>query len=246
MERARREGWEGCRGENQSTLAKRSTPPTTQPALSHPQKTHSHTTTPPHNTHSYLIPGGSGGAFERQGFTFDVGASMMFGLGPAGDPGSTNLITRALAAVGQSAATVPDPTQIHYHLPASAAHPDGLEVKVWREYGAFIEELTRAFPHEKAGIQKFYDECWRVFNALNALELKSLEEPAYLLGQFARKPGACLTLASFVATNAGDVARKHITDPELLRFIDMECYCWSTVGADLTPMINAGMVFCDR
>ncbi len=38
----------------------------------------------------------------------------------------------------------------------------------------------------------------------------------------------------------------HIQDPELLHFIDIECYCWSTVLADLTPMINAGMVFCDR
>ena len=35
-------------------------------------------------------------------------------------------------------------------------------------------------------------------------------------------------------------------DPELLRFIDIECYCWSTVLADFTPMINSGMVFCDR
>lgn len=35
-------------------------------------------------------------------------------------------------------------------------------------------------------------------------------------------------------------------DPELLRFVDLECFLWSTVNADLTPMINAGMVFCDR
>ena len=26
----------------------------------------------------------------------------------------------------------------------------------------------------------------------------------------------------------------------------MECFCWSTVPADFTPLINAGMVFCDR
>jgi prolycopene isomerase len=32
----------------------------------------------------------------------------------------------------------------------------------------------------------------------------------------------------------------------LLKFIDMECYCWSVVPADRTPMINAGMVFSDR
>ena len=69
-----------------------------------------------------------------------------------------------------------------------------------------------------------------------------------LLGcvEFAKHPVACLTLASFLATNTGDVARRHIKDPELLRFIDIECYCWSTVLADETPMINSGMVFCDR
>ena len=38
----------------------------------------------------------------------------------------------------------------------------------------------------------------------------------------------------------------HLQDPELLSFIDIECYCWSTVLAEFTPMINAGMVFCDR
>lgn len=31
-----------------------------------------------------------------------------------------------------------------------------------------------------------------------------------------------------------------------MSFIDIECYCWSTVLAEFTPMINAGMVFCDR
>lgn len=59
----------------------------------------------------------------------------------------------------------------------------GLEVKVWRDYDQFIAELTSKFPHEKRGIKKFYDECWRVFNSLNSLELKSLEELRYLLGR---------------------------------------------------------------
>lgn len=50
----------------------------------------------------------------------------------------------------------------------------------------------------------------QVFNALNTLELKSLEEPRYLLEQFAAHPIACLTLASFVASNTGDTARRVI------------------------------------
>lgn len=29
----------------------------------------------------YLIPGGSAGHFKREGYTFDVGSSMMFGFG---------------------------------------------------------------------------------------------------------------------------------------------------------------------
>ena len=45
----------------------------------------------------YLIPGGSGGSFKREGYTFDVGASMIFGFG---ETGHTNLLTRALADVG--------------------------------------------------------------------------------------------------------------------------------------------------
>ena len=36
----------------------------------------------------YIIPGGSGGSFKRKGYTFDVGASMIFGFG---DKGYTNL-----------------------------------------------------------------------------------------------------------------------------------------------------------
>ena len=59
----------------------------------------------------------------------------------------------------------------------------GLEVKVWLDYEQFIGELGDRFPHERRGIRKFYDECWRVFNSLNSLELKSLEEPRYLLGR---------------------------------------------------------------
>ena len=42
------------------------------------------------------------------------------------------------------------------------------------------------------------------------------------------------------------MAKKHIKDEDLLRLIDMECFCWSVMPADRTPMINAGMVFSDR
>jgi prolycopene isomerase len=185
----------------------------------------------------YLIPGGSAGYFEREGYRFDVGASMIFGFGTQG---TTNLLTRALKAVNVSLETIPDPVQIHYHL------PDGLNLKVHKDYEKFLQELTAYFPHEREGIRRFYDECWQVFNCLNTMELLSLEEPRYLMRVFFQHPLACLGLVKYLPQNAGDIARRYIKDPRLLKFIDMECYCWSVVPADKTPAINAGMVFSDR
>ena len=186
---------------------------------------------------SYIIPGGSSGYFERSGYHFDVGASMIFGFG---DRGTTNLLTRALAAVDMKVETIPDPVQVHYHL------PENLELKVHQDYEKFLQELISKFPHEAAGIRKFYGECWKVFNCLNSMELLSLEELGYLTRVFFKNPLACLGLARYLPQNVGDLARQYIRDPKLLQFIDMECYIWSVVPADQTPMINAGMVFADR
>jgi prolycopene isomerase len=185
----------------------------------------------------YLIPGGSGGSFRREGYTFDVGASMIFGFG---EKGHTNLLTRALADVGQHCDTIADPAQLEYHLPG------GLNVAVDRDYDHFISELTARFPHEAQGIRSFYDTCWQVFRCLDAMPLLSLEDPAYLAKVFFQAPLACLGLARWLPFNVGDVARAHIKDEQLLKFIDMECFCWSVMPADRTPMINAGMVFSDR
>lgn len=157
-----------------------------------------------------------------------------------GQNGTTNLLTRALNAVNVSVETIADPVQIHYHL------PNGLDLKVDRVYEKYLQNLTAYFPHETKGIRRFYDECWRVFNCLNSMDLLSLEEPRYLLRTFLKHPLACLGLVKYLPQNAGDIARRYIKDPELLRFIDMECYCWSVVPANMTPMINAGMVFSDR
>ncbi len=185
----------------------------------------------------YLIPGGSGGSFRRGDYIFDVGASMIFGFGRKGH---TNLLTRALADVGEECVTIADPSQLEYHL------PDGLNVIVDRDYDSFLDHLTASFPHEAKGIRAFYDTCWQVFRCLDAIPLLSLEDPAYLAKVFFRAPLACLGLARWLPVNVGDVARAHIKDPNLLKFIDMECFCWSVMPADLTPMINAGMVFSDR
>ncbi len=185
----------------------------------------------------YIIPGGSGGSFRRKGYTFDVGASMIFGFG---DKGYTNLLTRALRDVNEKCETIPDPVQLEYHLPKN------FNISVDKNYEQFISKLTAIFPKEKEGIKKFYDTCANVFKCLDSMPLLSIEDPSYLLKVFFKAPLSCLGLARWLPVNAGDVARKFIEDPELLKFIDIECFCWSVMPALKTPMINAGMVFTDR
>ena len=88
----------------------------------------------------YIIPGGSGGSFKRNGYTFDVGASMIFGFG---EKGYTNLLTRALKDVNEKCETIPDPVQLEYHL------PNKLSISVDKNYQKFISKLSARFPHEK-------------------------------------------------------------------------------------------------
>ncbi len=185
----------------------------------------------------YIIPGGSGGSFKRKGYTFDVGASMIFGFG---DKGYTNLLTRALKDVNEKCVTIPDPVQLEYHL------PNNFSISVDKNYDQFIGKLSASFPKEKEGIKKFYDTCTNVFKCLDSMPLLSIEDPSYLFKVFFKAPLSCLGLARWLPVNAGDVARKFIKDPELLKFIDIECFCWSVMPALKTPMINAGMVFTDR
>ena len=88
---------------------------------------------------------------------------------------------------------------------SSAARPQqGLNVRVPRLYQTFLSKLCGRFPHERQGIQAFYNECWRVFHALNSIELRSLEEPRYLMQQFIKSPLSCLKLASCLTSNTGE------------------------------------------
>ena len=96
----------------------------------------------------YIIPGGSGGSFKRNGYTFDVGASMIFGFG---DKGYTNLLTRALKDVDEKCETIPDPVQLEYHLPNNF----NISVDKNLRYRAYQKRSTDALK----GFKKKLDSC---------------------------------------------------------------------------------------
>lgn len=185
-------------------------------------------------------PGGSCASFMHQGYTFDTGASVFYGFSEGESSGTLNLHTRIFRRLGVDLPTIPDPVQIHYHL------PDGFDVPVFYERERFLGALINRFPHEAEGIRAFYRELEEVHKILSALPAGSLEDIVHILQVGLKNPGKTMALAVKTFKSMGKTARKYIRDDELLRFIDIEAYSWAVQDALSTPLVNAGICLADR
>ncbi|MFQ3639832.1 MAG: FAD-dependent oxidoreductase, partial [Chloracidobacterium sp.] len=185
----------------------------------------------------HSVPGGSASYFTRAGYRFDVGASLLYGLGTEG---TINFVAEALAEVGEAVETQRDDVQIHYHL------PDGMEIRAHYDREQFLDELTGYFPHERAGIRAFYDAAMAAYRVMARVPLIALDDVPGLVRGVATAPFDALRMSQAALTTLGDLARRHIRDVRLRRFIDIETFCWALTGASATPLVNAALVFGDR
>ncbi|TLU87583.1 MAG: FAD-binding protein [Chlorobium sp.] len=185
-------------------------------------------------------PGGSCSSFQREGYTFDAGASVFYGFGENNSSGTLNLHTRIFRSLGVEVRTIPDPVQIHYHL------PNGFAVAACHDRHAFFGALAARFPHEAEGIKKFYRELEEVYDILSSMPAGSLEDVIHLLSVGSANPLKTVALAMKSFRSMGKTARRYISDEELLHFIDIEAYSWAVQDAIATPLVNAGICLADR
>ncbi len=186
------------------------------------------------------FPGGSCSSFQREGYRFDAGASVFYGFAEGERSGTLNLHTKIFKKLGISVATIPDPVQIHYHL------PQGFALPVYYNLQTFLAALSARFPREEEGIRKFYQELVDVYDILSAMPAGSLEDPAHLFSVGTSQPLSTMALAMKTFRSMGKTARKYMHDEELLRFIDIEAYSWAVQDALSTPLVNAGICLADR
>ena len=184
--------------------------------------------------------GGSCSSFQREGYRFDAGASVFYGFGGNDGSGTLNLHTRIFRKLGVAVQTIPDPVQIHYHL------PDGFSLPVCYDREAFLNALSARFPHEAEGISKFYHELNDVYDILSSMPAGSLEDVVHLLSVGGTSPLKTVALALKSFRSMGKTARRYIRDAELLHFIDIEAYSWAVQDAIATPLVNAGICLADR
>jgi prolycopene isomerase len=186
------------------------------------------------------FPGGSCSAFRKGGYTFDAGASVFYGFSDDDTKGTLNLHSRIFRKLGVEVRTIPDPVQIHYHLPS------GFDVPVHYDQRRFLECLYLRFPHEKEGIRRFYDELESVYQILSSLPAGSLEDVLHIATVGSKHLLKSVALGVKTLYSMGGIARKYIQDEELLRFIDLESYSWAVQDALATPLVNAGICLADR
>lgn len=185
----------------------------------------------------HLIPGGSASHFNRKGYCFDVGASLLYTLG---ERGKANFLHRILAEIDEPIKSILDPIQIHYHL------PEGLEIRAHYDRERFLSELIAIFPDEAEAIRKFYNKLDTIFALMDSLDYISIEDMEAGMKFAFTRPISAIRLAINSFKDLGTLARRMFKNPKLLRFIDLECYSWALVGASATPLINASIVIGDR
>lgn len=185
----------------------------------------------------HTAPGGSASCFTRKGYRFDVGASLFYGLA---DSGTTCFVRKVLDEIGEPLDVVHDPVQIHYHL------PNGREVRTHKDRDRFLDELVALFPHEARGIRRFYDRIDAFFRRLNQMPFESIEDVDHLVRVATRFPLGTLQLMYYSLVDIARIARRYVSDPDLLAFIEIECYAWALTGASQVPFINGAIVLGDR
>jgi C-3',4' desaturase CrtD len=178
-----------------------------------------------------IVPGGCASTFQRQGFTFDVGATQVAGLEPGG------IHHRIFAELGIEvpAATFCDPACAVF-LPGETT-----PINVWRDPQQWQAERARQFP----GSEPFWQLLADLFKVSWAFQSRDpILPPRNLwdLGQLvqALRPETLITVPHTFST-VGDALRRFglANDRRLKTFLDMQLKLYSQVDAEETALLYA-------
>jgi C-3',4' desaturase CrtD len=178
-----------------------------------------------------IVPGGCASTFQRQGFTFDVGATQVAGLEPGG------IHDRIFSELEiEPPAAIPCDPACAVYLPHETE-----PIRVWRDPQRWQTERQRQFP----GSEPFWQLLSDLFRYSWAFQSRDPVLPPRNLWDFwqlmrAVRPNTLLTLPHTFST-VGQVLRWYGLDNDLRlkTFLDLQLKLYSQVDADETALLYA-------
>lgn len=184
-------------------------------------------------------PGGSCGIFKRNGVTFEQGVGMFYGFGERGfNP--HRYVFNALEA----------PITMIHHKELYAIQYGKQQIVFPESVEEFIQELSRLFPDEKTGIQKFYHDMEHLYEEViqttpvfQSPDVLPKEQGAKQLKQH---PFGYLKFLSLMNVSVKKLLKKYMKGTEILYFFDKltSTYCYATVSE--APAVLGAVMFIDN
>jgi prolycopene isomerase len=187
----------------------------------------------------HMQPGGSCGTFRLQGRTIDQGTSMFFGFGAKGfNP--HRFVMNALE----------EPIDVVRHDQMYRLIYDGHPIDFHADMESFFADLGELFPNDIDQIRDFYAYIGDLYHHVIAAD-QSYMAPTEItrtesVSRIFRHPIRNMRLLPLLSKSAGDLLRKFVDSPEVVKFFSKltSTYCYTTL--DETPAILAITMFMEN
>jgi len=188
----------------------------------------------------HFQPGGSCGAFRRDGITFDQGTAMLYGFGSNGFNAHRYIMSE-----------LEEPIEVIKHEMLYCLKYDGIPIHFHSDMNSYFKELEQLFNIEEIQqLKSFYQYIGRLYHKVLTADpicvAPSEIHPKTALKLFLKRPVNQLIMMSLLKKSAGDIVRKYIQSERVINYLNKltSTYCYTLV--DETPAIMAATMFMDN
>ncbi|WP_157859864.1 phytoene desaturase family protein [Prochlorococcus marinus] len=185
----------------------------------------------------HYLPGGCASIFRRQGFTFDVGASLFFGFGEKG----YNPHQFVMNELEEDITLVPMDETFTIHLDQQT------KVSMYTQRERFWAEMCSCFPHQSEQIkallsefESFYNESLDSYGGQFFAPAET--PPQHGINLMFTRPFYLARLLNYLLSTQEQLFRRFTRDPQILKLFTLLNQNMTTCGLDQTPAIAGPMI----
>lgn len=185
-------------------------------------------------------PGGSCGAFRRNGVTFDQGTAMLYGFGSKGSNPHRYIMSE-----------LEEEIEVIKHEMLYCLKYDGTPIHFHSDMDSYFKELEQLFDEdEMAQLKSFYSYIGRLYHKVLVADPICVAPteipPKTALKLFVKNPVNQIKMIGLLKKSAGDIVRPYIKSERVIKYLNKltSTYCYTLV--DETPAIMAATMFMDN